>query len=114
MMIQQCFLRVISLFKAEFIPVIFGFDAFVLFGSLFWAWFFCYFANLATERVSIIGDTVYGLNWFNQPIDMQKYMILMILRSHERINFFGLGMIPCSLEAFGKVCTLFWLALIVI
>lgn len=64
---------------------------------------FCYYANLAIDRVLSIGDTVYALNWFNYPVRMQKYLILMIARSQERIEFTGLGLIKCSLEAFGQL-----------
>lgn len=64
-----------------------------------------YFANLATDRVSTIGETVYVLNWFDQPIEMQKYLILMILQSHEPISFSGFGIVFAQLDSFGKVRT---------
>lgn len=72
--------------------------------SLIWPSFFCYFSTLAIERVSTINHTIKGLNWFDQPVELQKYIILMVLRSQERMYFSGLGLITCSLEVFGKVC----------
>ena len=71
--------------------------------SLMWPFLFCYFANLATDRVSYVCDTIYDPSWFDQPIDMQKYVILMIARSQERIYFTGLGLMSCSMAVFGNV-----------
>lgn len=79
--------------------------------SFLWPILFCYFANSVTDRVSAISYTVYDMNWYDQPVKMQKYVILMIARTHERIRFSGLGLIACSIEVFGEVCSsseLFW------
>lgn len=72
--------------------------------SLIWPSFFCYFVNSTTDHVLRLGTTAYSLNWFEHPVEMQKYIVLMISRSHAKIQFSGLGLIPCTLEAFGKVC----------
>lgn len=73
--------------------------------SLIWPLCFCYYANLATDRALRNGDIVYDLNWFDHPAEIQKYVILMIARSHERIEFTGLGLVSCTLEGFRKVST---------
>lgn len=72
--------------------------------ALLWPTIFSHFANSTVDRVAAIGYTAYVLNWYDQPVNMQKYVILFIARSYERINFSGLNLIPCSMEAFGKVC----------
>lgn len=64
---------------------------------------FCYFANIATEYIETIGDITYDSNWFNHPVEMQKYFIMIISRSHKPTHFTGLHLIPCSLEELGKV-----------
>lgn len=74
--------------------------------TLIWASIFCYFANWASDRVEENGDTVYDLNWRDYPVDMQKYVVLMLARSQERIEFNGLGLAKCTLESFGKVCNI--------
>lgn len=94
-------------FQSDFEPATFVMDFLGILCSLMWPSIFCYFADLTTDRVLKIGDTVYDLNWFDQPVEMQKYVTLMIARSQERIYFSGLGLITCSLEAFGKVCICF-------
>lgn len=93
----------VNYFQSEFDPAIFATDVISIICSLIWPSFFCYFANSATDRVSSVGNTVYGLSWFDQPVQMQKYVILMVARSQERVQFSGLGLISCSMEAFGKV-----------
>lgn len=72
--------------------------------SLVWPTLFSYFANLVTDRVLAIGDSVYSLNWYDQPVGIQKYIVLMVVRSQERVQFTGLSLISCSIEVFGKVC----------
>lgn len=89
--------------QSEFDPGVFGMDVLCLVCSLMWSFLFCYFANLATDHVSAIGDVAYCLNWFDHPVEMQKYLILIVARSHDRIYFTGLDLIPCTIEVFGKV-----------
>lgn len=78
-------------------------DVVCLICALIWASIFCYFANSTTDRVAAIGEAAYDLNWFDHPVEMQKYMILIIGRSQEPAHFSGLNLIRCTLEVFGKV-----------
>lgn len=78
-------------------------DVLCLFCGLMWSFVFCYNANLATDHVSAIGYVAYSLNWFEHPVEMQKYLILIVARAHERVHFTGLHLIVCSIEVFGKV-----------
>lgn len=78
-------------------------DVLAVFCALLWLVFFCRFATLAADRAAAIGDIAYDLNWFEYPVEMQKYVILIIGRTSKRDEFSGLGLIPCSMEMFGKV-----------
>lgn len=79
-------------------------DVLCLVCGLMWSFLFCNFGNLAIDHVSAIGDVAYSnLNWFEHPVEMQKYLILMVARSHECVHFTGLHLIECSIEVFGKV-----------
>lgn len=106
-LIFKCIALFLLEFQSDFEPATFIMDFLGILCSLMWPSIFCYFADWTTERISKMGDTVYGFNWFDQPVKMQKFMILMIARSQERIYFSGLGLVTCSLEAFGKVCISF-------
>lgn len=74
--------------------------------GMMWPYLFCHFANLTTDRTMAIGTAVYGLNWFDYPVKMRKYFILLIARSQQRIVFTGLHLFPCTLEVFGQVSNL--------
>lgn len=93
-------------FQSNFSLVPFIMDMICILCSLVWPSFFCYFANLVTDRILMLRDSVYGLNWSDQPMEMQKFVILMMARTQERVYFSGLGLISCSLEIFGKVCSI--------
>lgn len=82
--------------------VSFAFHLVCIFVSTTWPSVFCYFGNFATDRFSEIGDTAYDLKWYNYPLKIQKYMVLIIARSQEPTYFTGLGVCHCSLEFFFK------------
>lgn len=96
----------LSKFQSNFDPIIFFMNLIGIVISLVLPSIFCYFANLATDRVLNIANTAYGLNWFDHPVEMQKFIVLMIARSHERIEFNGFGLVLCTLETLGKVCNI--------
>lgn len=92
-----------AFFQSEFDTGVFAMDVLCVVCSLMWPFLFCYFANLATDCVAAIGYVAYSLNWFEHPVEMQKYLLLIVARSHERVHFTGLHLIECSIEVFGKV-----------
>lgn len=51
-----------------------------------------------------MGQNVYDYDWFDLEPRLQKYMILIMLRSQDPPNFSGLYVFPCTVEVFGKVC----------
>lgn len=71
--------------------------------GLIWPSLYCYYATSTVDRVSSVGESVYDLNWFEYPLEMQKIVALMIARSQKSGQFSGLNLIYCTLEAFGKV-----------
>lgn len=71
--------------------------------SLFWPFLHCHYATLITEQIEDVGFSAYDSNWFDLPMDIQKYIILIIMRSQEELYFTGLGMIYCTVETLGKV-----------
>lgn len=49
------------------------------------------------------GRVVFESNWYSHPIEIQKYVILIIARSQQPTYFTGIGVLDCTLETFGKV-----------
>lgn len=71
--------------------------------GLIWPFLLCHYGTFATERIRSIDLTVYNANWLDYPLDLRKYIILVITQSQSKINFNGFSLISCSLEAFAKV-----------
>lgn len=75
--------------------------------SSMWIFLYSYFANQITVRISTMSNTAYYSKWFACPLELQKYVVLIIARSQEPIQFTGFGIVNCTLETLGKVtCTL--------
>lgn len=90
--------------QTEFQSVgIFAMDVICQSAGMMWPYLFCHFANLTTDRVLAIGNVIYDLNWIDYPVNMRKYIILLIARSQQPIIFSGLYLFPCTLEVFGLV-----------
>lgn len=71
--------------------------------ALIWPFFYCHFANVATDCIASIGDIDYGSNWYDFPTKLRKHAILIIARSQQPLLFTGLGLMRCTIETFGAV-----------
>lgn len=89
--------------KGSFEMVPFMFLLVCIISFLIWPFLFCYFASMTTEHVANIGETVYNSNWFEYPIEFQKYVILIMARSQNPLYFNGLNLFGCTLHVFGRV-----------
>lgn len=90
-------------FQSEFDAVLFVIDIVVVICALTWCLLFCYFGDMASNRLSSIGYSAFSADWYNYPVKWQKFLVLMIKRSQRPANFKGLQLITCTLEVFGKV-----------
>ncbi|XP_031637097.1 uncharacterized protein LOC116349691 [Contarinia nasturtii] len=68
-----------------------------------WPFLFAWNATLATERIIAVGQTTFGLNWYDYPPELQRCLVLIISRSQKPVYFTGLGIVHCTLETLGKV-----------
>lgn len=68
--------------------------------------FYCYFGKVATESFEMMPDCVFGMNWYEQPIDLQKYFILMIRNMQRPVYYHGFEVAKLNLETFVKVIEL--------
>lgn len=99
--------------QSTFDFVLFFIDIVCIVCALLWCGFYCYFGNMASDRLSSLGDTAFATDWYNYPVEWQKFVILIALRSGKPVYFKGLNVITCTLEVFGKVsrvlfCSLFY------
>lgn len=87
---------------------IFAFNVSAVLSSLTWPFLICFFATMATNCVASIGINAYGLNWYDFPAKLQKYIIMIVLRSQQPAYFSGLNLIFCTIETFGNVSNVFY------
>lgn len=80
-----------------------GFHIVAIFSSMVWPSLFSYYATFVTNRIASVGYAAYDSNWFEYPLELQKYFVLIIARSKQSSYFMGFGLIQCTLEVFGQV-----------
>lgn len=73
----------------------------ITFSTLF---LFCFFAKMGTENFLKMGDCLYDSNWHELPVNLQKYLILIIGNMQIPIHYHGFGLAYLNLETFAKVC----------
>lgn len=67
----------------------------------------CFFGKLASESYKEIAGSLYNdCNWYELPLDLQKYFIIMITDAQIPLHYNGYGIITLNLETFSKVCKL--------
>lgn len=97
------FLVSLSYLQSEFDAVLFVIDVVCVICALMWCGLYCYFAGMASDRLSSIDYAAFATTWYNYPVKWQKFVILIALRSRIPVHFKGLNVITCTLEVFGKV-----------
>lgn len=63
----------------------------------------CYLGELATSKCATTNDEIYHAKWYNYPVKIQKFIILIMMRSQKRFIFKGFSLLSCSLPAFKEV-----------
>lgn len=64
---------------------------------------YCFFGKLATDSYLRIGDLVYESNWQDIPVELQKYLILMIFNMQKSLKYHGFGIAVLDLITFTSV-----------
>lgn len=64
---------------------------------------YCYFGKSATDSFKGMADCLYECQWQALPVNLQKYLILMIESAQKPIFYHGFGMAVLDLETFCKV-----------
>lgn len=64
---------------------------------------YCYFGKLATESYEKMTDCLYECDWQKLPIDLQKYIVLMIQNTQLLQFYHGFGVFILNLETFTRV-----------
>lgn len=75
--------------------------------SLFWPCIYSHYSTITTDRITSIGDFAYSSNWYDYPPQVQRYLVMIIARSHVQHYFDGFGFIYCTMEVLVKVSFFF-------
>lgn len=65
---------------------------------------YCFVGSLTTDQFHRFGDISYEFEWYQLPIDLQKYLTLIIADAQRPQVFTGFNIIDSSLMTFTKVC----------
>lgn len=71
--------------------------------SLSYLFLYCYFGKLATESFQKMTDCMFESNWQELPINLQKYLILMIANMQRPLHYHGSRIAVLNLVSFTKV-----------
>lgn len=63
----------------------------------------CYFGNSLTINLLDVGHIIYSALWYNYPIKLQRFLVIMIRRSQKQFLISAFGILPCTLEHFKAV-----------
>lgn len=66
---------------------------------------YCFFGSLATKSFEKMNDSLFECDWFELPVNLQKYFIIMIQNTQHPIFYHGFGMAVMNLETFLQVPT---------
>ncbi|XP_055309884.1 odorant receptor 82a-like [Sitodiplosis mosellana] len=64
---------------------------------------YCYFGKVANESFSEMNDCLYESNWHNLPLDLQKWLPLLIKNTQKPIFYHGFGVAVLQLETLQKL-----------
>lgn len=64
---------------------------------------YCYFGKLATESYEKMSDCLYETKWWELPIELQKYFLLMNINMQRPLCYHGFDVAVLNLETFTQV-----------
>lgn len=67
---------------------------------------YCFFGKLATDSYGEMATCLFESNWQVLPIDLRKYLILMIGNAQRPLYYHGFKIAVLNLETFLKVGTI--------
>lgn len=76
---------------------------YLLFIALSTTFIYCYCATEITNKLDLIGGAAYQSKWYKYPNELQKFIMLIIAKSQQPMDFTALDMFYVNVETFGKV-----------
>lgn len=67
---------------------------------------FCYFGKLSIDSYEKMVDCVFETNWYDAPVELQKYFIMMIANMQRPLHYHGFKVAVLDLETFSAVSSM--------
>lgn len=64
---------------------------------------YCYLGKMVTDHFLAYADYVYNTNWQKLPVNLRKFIILMIQNAQRPLYYHGFHVMRLDLETFTKV-----------
>lgn len=71
--------------------------------NILWIYFHCLLGKYVTDRFDRLPNHLFQSRWYDLPIRMQKYFILLLADAQNPLIFYGLGIYALDLETFTSV-----------
>lgn len=63
----------------------------------------CYLGTKIAFRVNYVADIAYNMKWYNYPVKLQPFVLLIMIRAEKSFYLSGYGLMPCTLNNFLQV-----------
>lgn len=64
---------------------------------------YCYFGSRSTQHKLSYSNVLYESMWFELPVGIQRFMIVMIVNAHRPLHYHGFGIARLNLDTFCSV-----------
>lgn len=71
--------------------------------NILWIYFHCLLGKMVTDRYDEWSNHLYNSQWYELPIGLQKYVILLLTNMQKPFYFHGFKIYVLNLETFEKV-----------
>lgn len=63
----------------------------------------CNLGEMVTSAFLELDETVYAILWYNLPVELQKYLVPMLLSTQRPVIMKGVFALDCSRDTFKQV-----------
>lgn len=80
-----------------------GIKGFLVCSTVVFLFLYCYIGERTAQNYLSFGQLLYGSNWHQLPVRLQKPIIMVIAIAQRPLCYHGLGMVYLTLDTFCKV-----------
>lgn len=63
----------------------------------------CYVGTEVSSKVTCVANSAYNMDWYNFPLKLQTFVLLIMIRGQEPFYLSGCGLMSCTLNNFLQV-----------